>query len=121
MENLVGQGLIDLTVTAALFSFRLTAEFVCGVLFLLVACGVQILEEEVELNMKEAAVISMGTEVSEHDMTNIKALCDQVSPLVAVLLLLLYSLNTKELFAVKNMHGLQPQLAKIAQKCGTTN
>ncbi|GJP61105.1 hypothetical protein CLOP_g18310 [Closterium sp. NIES-67] len=37
-----------------------------------------ILEEEVEAQMKEAAVISMGTEVSEHDMTNIIALCDQV-------------------------------------------
>ncbi|CAI5459457.1 unnamed protein product [Closterium sp. Yama58-4] len=37
-----------------------------------------ILEEEVESAMKEAAVISMGTEVSEHDMTNIIALCDQV-------------------------------------------
>ena len=38
----------------------------------------QILDEEVEASMKEAAVISMGTEVSEHDMVNIKALCDQV-------------------------------------------
>ncbi len=28
--------------------------------------------------MKEAAVISMGTEVSDEDMLNIKALCDQV-------------------------------------------
>lgn len=28
--------------------------------------------------MKEAAVISMGTEVSDHDMLNIKSLCDQV-------------------------------------------
>ncbi|CAI5463775.1 unnamed protein product [Closterium sp. Yama58-4] len=37
-----------------------------------------ILEEDVESAMKEAAVISMGTEVSEHDMTNIIALCDQV-------------------------------------------
>jgi nucleolar protein 58 len=37
-----------------------------------------ILVEEVELEMKEAAVISMGTEVSDEDMLNIKALCDQV-------------------------------------------
>eukprot|EP00897_Mesotaenium_endlicherianum_P008455 jgi/Mesen1/7638/ME000004S07901 len=37
-----------------------------------------ILEEEVEADMKEAAVVSMGTEVSEQDMTNIIALCDQV-------------------------------------------
>jgi nucleolar protein 58 len=34
--------------------------------------------EEVELEMKEAAVISMGTEVSDEDMLSIKALCDQV-------------------------------------------
>eukprot|EP00271_Cylindrocystis_brebissonii_P023030 TRINITY_DN9212_c5_g1_i1.p1 TRINITY_DN9212_c5_g1~~TRINITY_DN9212_c5_g1_i1.p1 ORF type:complete len:552 (+),score=186.00 TRINITY_DN9212_c5_g1_i1:381-2036(+) len=38
----------------------------------------EILPEEVEAEFKEAAVISMGTEVSEQDMTNIKALCDQV-------------------------------------------
>ncbi len=38
----------------------------------------QILVEEVESEMKEAAVISMGTEVSDHDMLNIKSLCDQV-------------------------------------------
>jgi nucleolar protein 58 len=38
----------------------------------------QILAEEVESEMKEVAVISMGTEVSDHDMLNIKSLCDQV-------------------------------------------
>ncbi|KAG0612267.1 hypothetical protein M758_6G014500 [Ceratodon purpureus] len=37
-----------------------------------------ILQEEVESEMKDAAVISMGTEVSDHDMLNIKSLCDQV-------------------------------------------
>eukprot|EP00245_Coleochaete_scutata_P005582 TRINITY_DN19244_c0_g1_i1.p1 TRINITY_DN19244_c0_g1~~TRINITY_DN19244_c0_g1_i1.p1 ORF type:complete len:581 (-),score=172.07 TRINITY_DN19244_c0_g1_i1:396-2138(-) len=37
-----------------------------------------ILDEEVESELKEAAVISMGTEVSDSDMSNIKALCDQV-------------------------------------------
>lgn len=42
-------------------------------------CGLQVLEEEVEAALKEAAVVSMGTEVSEHDMLNIGALCDQVS------------------------------------------
>ena len=36
------------------------------------------LEEEVESQLKEAAVISMGTEVSGEDMLNIMALCDQV-------------------------------------------
>jgi nucleolar protein 58 len=38
----------------------------------------EILPEEVESELKEAAVISMGTEVSDHDMLNIKALCTQV-------------------------------------------
>nr|XP_043621395.1 probable nucleolar protein 5-2 [Erigeron canadensis] len=38
----------------------------------------EILTEEVEAELKEAAVISMGTEVSDLDLTNIKDLCDQV-------------------------------------------
>ncbi|KAL6970676.1 Ribosomal RNA processing protein 1 A, partial [Sarracenia purpurea var. burkii] len=38
----------------------------------------EILSEEVETELKEAAMISMGTEVSDLDLTNIKDLCDQV-------------------------------------------
>eukprot|EP00252_Welwitschia_mirabilis_P020201 TRINITY_DN48_c2_g1_i1.p1 TRINITY_DN48_c2_g1~~TRINITY_DN48_c2_g1_i1.p1 ORF type:complete len:592 (+),score=179.02 TRINITY_DN48_c2_g1_i1:174-1949(+) len=38
----------------------------------------EILPEEVESELKEAAVVSMGTEISDQDMMNIKALCDQV-------------------------------------------
>ncbi|KAJ7949320.1 Nucleolar protein like [Quillaja saponaria] len=38
----------------------------------------EILPEEVETDLKEAAVISMGTEVSDLDLANIKELCDQV-------------------------------------------
>ncbi|KAG9450898.1 hypothetical protein H6P81_010863 [Aristolochia fimbriata] len=38
----------------------------------------EILPEEVEAELKEAAVISMGTEVSDLDLANIRALCDQV-------------------------------------------
>ncbi|KAK9288400.1 hypothetical protein L1049_016856 [Liquidambar formosana] len=38
----------------------------------------EILPEEVETELKEAAVISMGTEVNELDLLNIKDLCDQV-------------------------------------------
>merc|ERR1719149_562170 len=37
-----------------------------------------ILPEEVEVEMKDAAEISMGTEVSEDDIANILQLCDQV-------------------------------------------
>lgn len=38
-----------------------------------------ILPEEVEEQVKEAAEISMGTEITEDDITNIQQLCDQVS------------------------------------------
>ncbi|XP_074564186.1 putative nucleolar protein 5-2 [Curcuma longa] len=38
----------------------------------------EILSEENEAELKEAAVISMGTEVSDLDLLNIKELCDQV-------------------------------------------
>lgn len=37
-----------------------------------------ILQEEVEVELKEASNISMGTDISDQDMLNIKALCDQV-------------------------------------------
>lgn len=38
----------------------------------------EILPEEVEAELKEATVVSMGTEVSDLDLINIKDLCDQV-------------------------------------------
>ena len=38
----------------------------------------EFLEEEVESRLKEAAVVSMGTEVSVDDVANILQLCDQV-------------------------------------------
>lgn len=38
----------------------------------------EILPEEVEAEVKLAAEISMGTEVSEQDIANIRHLCDQV-------------------------------------------
>ncbi|XP_038891066.1 probable nucleolar protein 5-2 [Benincasa hispida] len=38
----------------------------------------EILPEEVESELKEASMISMGTEVSELDLINIRELCDQV-------------------------------------------
>ncbi len=37
-----------------------------------------ILPEEIEEKVKEAAEVSMGTEISEEDLTNITALCEQV-------------------------------------------
>lgn len=42
-------------------------------------CCFQILsDEELETQLKEAAVISMGTEISDLDLLNIRELCDQV-------------------------------------------
>lgn len=38
----------------------------------------EVLSEEVEAELKEAAMISMGTEVNDLDLVNIKQLCDQV-------------------------------------------
>ena len=38
----------------------------------------EFLEEEEESAMKEAAIVSMGTEISEEDVLHIGALCDQV-------------------------------------------
>lgn len=38
----------------------------------------QILPEEVEAELKDAAIISMGTEINELDLTSIRELCDQV-------------------------------------------
>ncbi|KAK9919644.1 hypothetical protein M0R45_028230 [Rubus argutus] len=38
----------------------------------------EILSDEVETELKEAAVISMGTEISDLDLINIKELCEQV-------------------------------------------
>ncbi|KAJ3669869.1 hypothetical protein LUZ60_010193 [Juncus effusus] len=38
----------------------------------------EILTEEIEAELKESAVISMGTEVSDLDLLNIRELCDQV-------------------------------------------
>jgi len=36
-----------------------------------------VLPEDIEADLKQAAQVSMGTEVSDEDMTNIKLLCDQ--------------------------------------------
>lgn len=38
----------------------------------------ELLPEEIEAEVKLAAEISMGTEVSEQDIGNIRHLCDQV-------------------------------------------
>lgn len=42
-----------------------------------------VLEQEVEDALKSAAQISMGTEISDEDLENILALCDQVNTAAA--------------------------------------
>lgn len=37
-----------------------------------------VLEEDVEAAVKEASVVSMGTEISPDDLSNLCSLCDQV-------------------------------------------
>lgn len=37
-----------------------------------------ILDDETESELREAALVSMGTEISDEDLTNIRQLCDQV-------------------------------------------
>ena len=37
------------------------------------------LDQDLEDQVKEASVVSMGTEISKEDMTNIVELCDQAS------------------------------------------
>ena len=44
----------------------------------------EVLAEEVESELKEAAAISMGTDISESDILNILALCEQVRTAPAV-------------------------------------
>lgn len=39
------------------------------------------MDEDVESNLKEASIISMGTEISAEDMANIVELCEQVGGL----------------------------------------
>ena len=54
-------------------------QFLLRKLFSKKLCCFQILsDEEIETQLKEAAVISMGTEVSDLDLSNIRELCDQV-------------------------------------------
>lgn len=43
--------------------------------------------EEIEAEVKLAAEISMGTEVSEQDISNIRHLCDQVCPFFHIVML----------------------------------
>ena len=48
-----------------------------------------VLPEEIEARVKEAAEISMGTEISDLDMLNIRHLCDQVFHFSTYLIIIL--------------------------------
>ncbi len=65
------------------------------------------LEEEVEESLKESAVISMGTEISEMDLENIVALCDQV----------IYLPSCKHLQSDHQFHPSVAVLMKLPPAC----
>ena len=50
----------------------------------------EILPEDVEERVKEAAEISMGTEIAEEDILNISHLCEQVCIYIPFFLLSIY-------------------------------
>lgn len=65
-----------------------------------------ILPEEVEEKVKEAAEISMGTEISLDDIINIQHLCDQVSNTLFFVTIFVLQISTVEIkLHVKNNHG----------------
>ena len=47
----------------------------------------KVLPEEMEQEVKDAAEISMGTEISDEDLLNVKYLCEQVRLLKLILLI----------------------------------
>ncbi|KAL7753068.1 Nucleolar protein 58 [Sorochytrium milnesiophthora] len=65
-----------------------------------------ILPEELEQQVKDAAEISMGTEISDDDLFNIRALCDQVVQLHSYRAQL-YS------YLTSRMHAIAPNLTAI--------
>ena len=66
-----------------------------------------VLPEEIETRVKEAAEISMGTEISDLDMLNIRHLCDQVS-----------ILNTRQKVRVITTLDFPPQVLEIQEYRG---
>uniref|UniRef100_A0A2N9IZK5 Nop domain-containing protein n=1 Tax=Fagus sylvatica TaxID=28930 RepID=A0A2N9IZK5_FAGSY len=70
----------------------------------------EILEEEVEAELKEASMISMGTEISDLDLVNIKELCDQVLSLSEYRVLLYDYLKTRMNTIAPNLTALVGEL-----------
>lgn len=70
----------------------------------------QILSDEVETELKEAAVISMGTEISDLDLINIKELCEQVLSLAEYRAQLFDYLKTRMNTIAPNLTALVGEL-----------
>ncbi|KNA23478.1 hypothetical protein SOVF_024440 [Spinacia oleracea] len=66
----------------------------------------EILPEEVEITLKEVSMISVGTEVSDLDLTNISELCDQVLSLAE------YSAQLYD-YLKSRMNTIAPQLTGV--------
>ncbi|PRQ41978.1 putative Nop domain-containing protein [Rosa chinensis] len=70
----------------------------------------EILSDEVETELKEAAVISMGTEISDLDLINIKELCEQVLSLAEYRAQLFDYLKTRMNTIAPNLTALVGEL-----------
>lgn len=68
-----------------------------------------ILEEEVEQKVKDAAVVSMGTEMSPEDLLHVSSLCDQVIELTEYRTQLYsYLKNRMQVRVAMILHGSMP-------------
>lgn len=68
-----------------LFALEMTFALSSGDRTNAVSCDMSaILPEDVEQEVKDAAEISMGTEISEEDLLNVGYLCDQVHERITI-------------------------------------
>lgn len=81
----------------------------------------QILADEIEAELKEAAVISMGTEVSDLDLLHIRELCDQVLSLAEYRAQLYDYLKSRMNTIAPNLTALVGELvgARLISHCGS--
>lgn len=81
-----------------------------------------ILPEDIEQKLKEAAEVSMGTEISEEDLSNIKSLCDQVIEISEYRDQLYEYLKNRMLIIAPNLTALVGELvgARLISHAGMT-
>ncbi|CAL9231825.1 unnamed protein product [Arabidopsis halleri] len=81
----------------------------------------EILDDEVEAELKEAAVISMGTEVTDLDLIHIRQLCDQILSLAEYRAQLNDYLKSRMNKIAPNLTALVGELvgARLISHCGS--